>query len=152
MRKKLLTCLAGLGIALYADAASAQFCVQFDLFCDGLELFSANGEIEGEWVNYDCNGSREDVEGDFVQFGTARILCGLDGCGNCAVDGEEIDWGFILDGLDGTLDVYVNSSAGVGCSPADWDLSVDELTYTVTAGACPFLGDSPFGSSTGRAP
>ena len=138
MKKVLFGCAAFL---LLVAPASAQLCLDFNDFCDGLELAApGGGVIEGDWVSYDCAGSRDDMNGS-LSGGQAQVLCGAGGVGTCVVS-PGVDWGFILDGLDGTMDMFSNFNDGSG-----WNIWIDELAYTNTGAPCTFLSNPNLGSS-----
>ena len=127
MKKALIIAAALLVVTAFAPAANAQSMLEFDAFCDGLSLSAGGGAVSGEWCSYDCAGSNDAVAGSLTG-GVARVLCGAGGCGTCAVGG---DWGFVLDGLDGTMDMYLLDA---GCGGGD--LWIDELAYNVLPGDC----------------
>jgi|GEM_PF-1875876 len=136
MKKALFFVAAALVLMVPAANAQAQFCLDFDGFCDGLELSASGGAITGDWVSYDCAGSR-DAMGGSLSGGTAQVLCGAGGCDTCVVSGAGVNWGFLIDGLDGTMDMFQDLASCTSFSP--W---IDELAYTATPGACTFL-DNP---------
>jgi len=152
MRTAGLACAALLLVAgLTAPPAQAQiFCIDFVNFCDGLEVTIEGSLITGWWRNYDCDGSDASVIG-IVQDGLpgpchqgpaterepqwpgkAGIVCEPEL--GCDAGGDE--WYFILDGTDNTLDVGL----GITDHPRPGACAVDEVTYEVLLGPCPFFG------------
>jgi len=123
-------------VLLLAPATpAAAFCLDFNGFCDGLELFSSGGVITGEWVSYDCDGSRDTMTGA-LNGGAAQIVCGADGCDSCVVTGPGVNWGFLAVSLDGTLEMFRDEA-----SCGDFQLWL-RLEYTGRPGVCDFV-DSP---------
>jgi len=134
---KKLVLLVAVGVLLLTPVAPINaFCLDFDLRCDGLELFASGGIITGEWVNYDCIGSNDVVTGS-LNGGVAQIVCGADGCDSCVVSDSGFNWGFFADGLDGTLDMFRSTG-----SCADFELWIPDLEYTGSPGTCDFA-DKP---------
>ena len=136
--------------ALLAPGLQAQTCFDFSAFCDGLELTEVSGELVGEWVSYDCAGSRETMSGPIAPTEhRGRVLCGDAGIGTCDVSGPDIDWGFVLKARDlkmeGTMDMFQSTDGG-----ATWSIWIDDLEYVGSDGPCTFLADSPFGSHRAR--
>lgn len=149
MKKAVFTCAALLAAAaITAPPTDAQVCLDFVVFCDGLELYIDGDEISGYWKNVDCKGSDVPVWGiveeglplpcspgttwqlDPQNQAKAGVAClpELD----CFVFGWE--WYFLLDGLDGTLDEGVTQG---GLDPPG-ACGLDELSYDLLLGPCPF--------------
>ena len=139
--KKVLFVAAAFLLAASFSPANAQLCLDFDGFCDGLELSAGGGAVTGDWVSYDCAGSRDAMAGS-LSGGTARVLCGAGGCDTCVVSGAGVNWGFALDGLDGTMDMF---NGDTGCN--NFSIWIDELAYTNTGAPCTFLANDNKGSS-----
>ena len=128
--------LAPLAVAT-APAQAATFCVDFDFFCDGLELTTNQTAplLSGQWVNWDCAGATAQVQGGFVvPDGSAyRVVCNTPDCPSAedwlfTLSAFQAGFTFDLIQLDPPIVFQVNSP------------------YTVTSGACAFTG-SEKGSS-----
>jgi hypothetical protein len=122
--------LAPLAVAT-APAQAATFCVDFDFFCDGLQLTTNTTAplLTGTWENWDCAGSTAPVQGNFaVPDGSQyRVHCNDAGCPS----GEQ--WLFTLTAfqLGFTFDL-------LQLNPLI-PFQIDS-PYTVTSGACAFTG------------
>ena len=135
MKKTLLVCTGLLVVAALAAApASAQFpkCLQFNDFCDAIQVNSISGNtIDATWSSWDCAGS--DGPGMGLTGVNATSPCdgsaGQAGIRFLAADGNPGDFWFLLDGLDGTMDMISGIPPGGSC----W---IDQLAYTVIDGAC----------------
>lgn len=121
---KKLTILAVLVLALAVVPAAQATCVDFDSFCDGLELTKAGNILYGSWQNVDCAGTDLVAMGE-LHSGTASVV----------PDGL-----LALFGIAG--EVVINAGAGTaeiwiydGVNPATL---VNTTTVTITGGTCPF--------------
>ena len=135
MKKILFVCVALVLVAGFATpAAEAQQCLKWDAFCDGVQIDLIAGDtISASWYNYDCANSWPGM------IGKVGIPGGVNGCagsGNAAVlsrtsDGSPVgDYTFIIDSLDGTIDM------NQGVPPGALGCRIDELAYTHSLGAC----------------
>ena len=70
------------------------------------------------------------IEGS-IHGGTGYTLCGAGGCDTCVVSGAGTNWGFILDGLDGSMIMKQDTSS---CS--DFTVWIDPLDYNILPGDC----------------
>jgi len=127
-------------VGVWTPAAQAQFCFQFNDFCDGLEINVAGNDLSGFWRNTDCAGTDVDVLGIIKPLtspcggdANAGIACAA-GVNGCQVGG--LDWIFMIDALDGTMDM------GQGFPPSNSQCWIDELGYTMVMGPCPFRPDN----------
>lgn len=137
---------------LAAPGTQAHICIDFDIFCDGLEL-NINGDlVTGYWRNRFCDGLDTPVVGviqddlprpcnpghtrdrDDPQWpGMAGVVCTQEfGCG----DPGAIEYYFIFDGINNTLD----SGRNISDLPPPGACFLDEVAYTVLLGPCPFFG------------
>jgi len=138
--KKMLLLIAA--VLIIVPAANAQVCLDFDAFCDGMTLTAGGGALNGTWDNYDCAGSSDELNGT-LGGGIGRVLCGAGGAGTCFT-GPDSDFGFALDGLDGTMDMFNDTGMG-------FVLFIDELEYTVNPPDCNLLSsDIAGGTSVSR--
>lgn len=130
MKKLVLTSAVLLvAVAFAAPSAQAQVCIDFDSFCDGLEL-NASGPpplLTGTWQNTDCAGTDVPIVGT-VDPGNIANACGALGNAEAVGNVSGADWQFVLDRLDGSLDM--NMLPGTCWIPG--------VTYTTSLGACPF--------------
>lgn len=106
-------------------------CFDFDPYCDGLELGKNGRNIFGYWRNTDCAGADVEVIGRVV---------GREGRVKGDVAGYT--WGFVIDGLDGTMDMYQQSGG--------WTLWIDELLYDGYSGPCLFDESSSMSSTMAK--
>jgi len=74
MKRVLVVAAFAVLAILGASSADAQICVNFDAFCDCLELNVDSGSITGEWQNWDCLGATAPVTGN-VGGGNAKVFC-----------------------------------------------------------------------------
>jgi len=120
-------------------------CLDFDDFCDSMTLTDDTGSLEGTWNSYDCAGSSDVLSGPLVGNGTGRgrVVCGAGGFGTCLVSGSDIEWGFVFDTQDGTMDMLQSTDGG-----ATWQIWIDELAYTFDTPECGLevKKDAPYGS------
>ena len=133
MKKALLTCTMLLAIVGFsASDAQAQFCLNFVVFCDGIQIDDvANRVINAQWYHYDCAHNATFTTGS---KGEARVFNNCPGgngngrvqCVNCAGLG---DWYFVIDSFDGTVDMHKGQYPGGEC----W---IDELAYRIQLGEC----------------
>lgn len=126
-------------------------CLDFNDFCDGFELTKWGAIINGFWRNTDCAGADVEFSLSLIRpripspcggTGNAAFVCSDNiGFPPCQVVGA--DWYFVLDGLDGTMDM------GSGNPPGScW---IDQLAYSTIMGPCPFkpeVGERPLSSTT----
>lgn len=135
-----------------APPAAAQVCLDFVSFCDGLELTFDGDFISGHWRNLDCDGRDAPIWGiirgglpgpchagptiglDPQKPPRAGIAC-LPELG-CVVAG--LEWYFMLDELDGTLDAGTTT----GALPPPGACSLDDLEYDLLMGPCAFGPES----------
>lgn len=141
MKKVVLLFVALLIVVGFSTSpAQAQFCLDFDVYCDGLEISVAGSDLSGFWRNTDCLGTDVSVLG-VVRSGlpspcggvtNAGIACDA-GVNGCEVSGES--WIFMIDALDGTMDM------GQGFPPNVSQCWIDEMAYNIIMGPCPFQPD-----------
>jgi len=143
-----------------APSAQAQtFCLDFDIFCDGLELSIDGDLITGYWRNRNCDGFDSPVVGliqddlprpcnpgttkdrDDGQWpGIAGVACTPElGCGEPGA----IDYYFVFDGKHSSLDM----GRSISDLPPPGACFADEVAFTVLLGPCPFFGPG-FGKSS----
>lgn len=128
-------------VMLSTALAQAQVCIDFDPFCDGLELTITGNRITGIWRN--ANGCDGD---DFPVVGVIRDgidnPCGLDvgrvgiACEarfGCEIFGDE--WYWVLDGERTHWDLGNSNGGGLDPPGACW---LDNIQYHVILGPCPF--------------
>jgi hypothetical protein len=122
MRK--LSALFGAALLALAGAANAQTCLQFDNFCDAVQL-DAIGEfgIQAQWSSWDCAGSDAPMVGG--RFGNGGAF-GIVTCTDASCPFGE-DWVF---GLAFPIASFWLSSITTG------QVFVVEGPYTQIAGAC----------------
>ncbi len=121
MKKVLLTCAALLLVFGFVGTANAQVCINFDGFCDALELNAAGGVIDGTWVSWDCLGSNSPVEGT-IGGGQAIVQCTDAACPNGS------SYAFVIVG--GTFDLYLTDNG----NPIQLQ---DDAAWTLSQGSCP---------------
>jgi hypothetical protein len=78
MRK--LSVLFGAALLALAGAANAQTCLQFDNFCDAIQINGiSEAGISAEWSSWDCAGSDAPMQG-FLTGGRATLVCSDAAC------------------------------------------------------------------------
>lgn len=104
-----------------AVEGAAVVCLNFDAYCDGLELGKSGSNIFGYWRNIDCAGWDVQVTGRIVG-NEGRVLADV-GFGV---------YGFVIDGmpLDGSMVMYHREP--------NWTVWLDPLNYTDHHGPCLF--------------
>jgi len=134
-----------LAAGLADPPARAQVCIDFLLFCDGLELNVDGDQITGMWRNNNCFGKDTPVVGviqDGIpnpchsdQTGRVGVACLLDkGC-----DVADDEWYWVFNEPNGILGAG-NSTAGILPPPG---ACVFDISYQVLMGACPFSAPEP---------
>lgn len=124
--KVLFLALVVLGLAAPVASAQQTSCIDFDNFCDGMEI-NVGGGLSGTWQNTDCAGT--DVPFDRVGLvgpGQARMVCISGGCP------LGIDFLFAVDFPAGTFDLFGFD----GINPP-FPVQINS-PFTLLSGACPF--------------
>lgn len=118
--KKLIISCAALAVTTSAYALGP-VCLDFDPYCDGLELSLNNGVITGFWRNTDCAGTDVVVRGKV--FGNEGRLRGDVG-GNT--------YAFVIQGLPlAQMDMYMWDGS-------NWNIWITNLAYNDYSGPCLF--------------
>ena len=131
-------------LVLLTPSARGQICIDFDQFCDGLELTVTGNSITGTWINAEgCDGGdvpivgviHPGIEGPCPPFVSSRVGIACEERFGCTLHGDE--WYWVLNEVEGNLDL--GNSAGGGLNPpgACW---LDNIEYHVTLGPCSFFG------------
>ena len=137
MKKAALVCGAFLVVAaVTAPAAQTQWTLWFvDHFCDGIQVNEIDDKrIDAEWLFYDC-ANNTPMTGGLIAHGLVPNAC-PGGNGNAVIAclardtcGQLVggaDWFFVLDSLDGTLDINIGDPFG------EHECFEDEARYTLT--------------------
>lgn len=119
--KKLLLVVLTVSFGTVLPAVAQMGCVNFDNFCDALELEMNGTSIVGTWVSYDCAGSNGEIDG-FINDGNASTFC----VGNCPSGND-----YVFTVARSTFDLLQRVEMG------DFDLIQDNSPWTLTDGACP---------------
>jgi len=126
---------------LAASAARAQICLDFNPFCDGLELTISGDSVTGYWRNSDCLGTDLPVVG-LIQAGIPSPCPGDPGRMGVAcvpefgcTPGGGDEWFWVFDKLDGSLDLGHSEGGGVDPPGACW---FDDAPYDIIPGPCAF--------------
>ena len=124
------------GAATNAAPDAGGVCIDFDFFCDGLELFvGPNGLIAGSWVNTDCAGTDvSGLRGSANGATTVDVICD----NNTVSCPGGFTWLFKLERSSSTFDMYGSD----GVNPPF--LQQFNSPYTVSAGPCAFENDEGF--------
>ena len=107
----LVTVAAVALLVLLTPVAQAQICIDFDPWCDGLELTITGNSITGTWINAEgCDGGDVPVKGVIhggidnpcgPEVGRVGIAC--DKKFGCTLHGDE--WYWVLNEDEGNLDL-----------------------------------------------
>ena len=134
----LLLTVALCGGWLAASATQAQICLDFNPFCDFLELTISGDFITGYWRNVDCEGTDVPVGGVILdgipspcpgEPGRAGVAC-LPEFGCFGND----EWYFVFDKMDGSVDLgHVELSL-----PPPGACWFDDIQYDIIPGPCAF--------------
>jgi len=137
--RKSLLCLAILFAIPFASGAQI-VCVDFDDFCDGLQLHMSDETgaviLYGTWENYDCVGSEIVVMGNSCEEGFSATMTDPNG----PIIGSAFDFWF--ESTSRTFDL-------VGLSPPDRPQTFqDDAGYTIIPGTCDFSDKNDRPAST----
>lgn len=121
--KKLLLVALVVSFGLVVPVAAQMGCVNFDLFCDALELEMDGVNIVGTWVSWDCAGSSVPLDG-FIDDGDATVFC-LES--NDCPNGNS----YVFTIGRSTFDLLERVGEG------NYDLLQDNTPWTFSDGACP---------------
>jgi len=126
MKKLLATCAALLFVV--SSGWAQTYCLDFDPYCDGLEVTNTGGSWSGYWRNTDCAGTDVAIQAGILPSGTGYVLCDYP---SMPCPGS-VTWGFLIDlPPDGTMQMYQ------GPAP-NWTVWIDPLNYDLLSGPCPF--------------
>lgn len=135
MKRVALVCAMVLVVAVVASRrAHAQGGLCFVGRCDCIQIDSIDGKrIEAQWLFYDC-ANNTPMTGGLIARGLVPNAC-PGGNGNAIIAclardtcGQLLggDWFFVLDSLDGTLDLNMGDPLG------EHTCAIDEMPYTLT--------------------
>jgi hypothetical protein len=121
-------------IAAQASHAQGQLlCIDFTNFCDGLEIvINEDNTISGNWVNNDCAGASNPVQGGVVSQNKYRVVCAPNA--SCPAG---ISWMFIF-----TIEPRPSTFDMVGSTtPGDFFPQQIDQPWSVSQGSCAFAND-----------
>jgi len=149
MRPAGLACAALLLAAGFAaPPAQAQICLDFLVFCDGLEIQISEDNFSGIWRNRRCDGVDSPLVGVIrngipnpcvPETGRVGLVC-LPEAGCVEFDGND-EWFFVFNELNGILDLG-HSEDGVLPPPGSCSF-FGGVSYQILPGPCPFFQHQP---------
>ena len=121
-----------IGAATPAAPDAGGWCVNFDNFCDGLQLYAAPDGVHltGTWENWDCAGSNPPINGNLSGDGLVSVVCG--DVATCPLGYVVL---FKLERSSNTFDMF----AWDGVNPPF--VVQFNSPYTLAPGACNFTDD-----------